>query len=285
MTITVSQPKIWSTRILFYLVKSFVYGAAFTNRNYEGEIRDAGSSVRILQVGDVTVGDYTGTLPDAEGLNDVALDLVIDQRKYFNFVVDDVDAQQSVLKLVDEGSKNAARSISDVRDQYVASFHSAIAASNAVGDDTTPIVIGFGSGETSPYDAFLDLTQRLDEASVPTSDRRIVIPPWFARGLKAELGNRATSLGDKVLENGEIGQIDNVTVFQSTNVPNVGGAKYKIMAGLPVVTFADQIIKTETYKPEKKFGTGVKGLHVYGAKLTHPKALAVGTFSRGQLKK
>ena len=55
MPISLSQPKLWSARLLAHLDKTFVYGAAFTNRNYEGEIKDAGSSVRILQVGDVTI--------------------------------------------------------------------------------------------------------------------------------------------------------------------------------------------------------------------------------------
>lgn len=283
--LTVSIPKMWSARILMYLERSFVFGSAFTNRNWEGEIRDAGNSVRILQIGAVTVSDYTGTLAAAEGLSDEALDLVVDQRKAFNFVVDDVDARQSILRIVDEGSKNAARAISDVRDRYAASFHSAIDATNAVGSDAAPVVIGFGAGETKPYDAFLDLTQKLDESDVPTTDRRIVLPPWFIRALKTQFGDRASSLGDKITEAGMAGDIDGVTVYQSNNVANVAGAKYKIMAGLPVITWADQIVKTETYRPEAKFGTGIKGLHVYGAKLTHPKAMAVGTFNKGQLNK
>lgn len=283
--ITVSNPIIWSARILAHLDKTFVYGAAFTNRNYEGEIRDAGNTVRILQIGDITVSDYNGTLNDAEGLTDTNLDLVVDQKKYFNFFVDDVDARFSVLKLVDEGSKRAAQAMSDVRDVYVASFHSAVNAANTYGDDTTPITIGFAGGQTKPYDAFLELTQKLDEANVGTVDRRIVLPPWFIRALKAQFGDRSSSLGDKVAENGLAGQVDGVSIYQSNNVPNVGGAKYKIMAGQPVITFADAIVKTETYRPEKKFGTGVKGLHVFGAKLLQSKALAVGTFNKGQLSK
>ncbi|GGO24764.1 P22 coat protein - protein 5 domain protein [Deinococcus humi] len=285
MSITVSDPIIWSARILSYLDKTFVYGAAFTNRNYEGEIKDAGSTVRILQIGDVTVGDYTGTLPDAQELTDNSLDLVVDQRKYFNFVVDDVDARRSVLMLVDEGSKRAAYAMSDVRDRFVASFHSAVNAANAYGTDVTPIVIGFGAGEIKPYDAFLELTQRLDEANVGTVDRRIVLPPWFVRAMKAQFGDRASSLGDNITENGMAGTVDGVKIFQSNNVANVAGAKYKVMAGLPVITFADAIVKTSTYSPEKKFGTGVKGLHVFGAKLLQSKAMAVGTFNKGQLSK
>ncbi len=285
MSITVSDPVIWSARILAQLDKTFVYGAAFTNRNYQGEIKDAGSTVRILQIGDVTVADYTGTLPDAEGLTDSNLDLVVDQRKFFNFVVDDVDVRRSILTLIDEGSKRAAIAMSDVRDQFVASFHSSIAAQNTVGSDASPVTIGFAAGQTRPYDAFLDLTQKLDEANVGTIDRRVVLPPWFIRALKAQFGDRSSSLGDQVTENGLAGQVDGVMIYQSNNVANVGGAKFKVMMGLPVITWADAIVKTETYRPEKKFGTGVKGLNVYGAKLTTPKAMAVGTYSKGQLTK
>ncbi len=283
--ITVSDPIIWSARILNYLEKSFVFGAAFTNRNYEGEIKDAGSTVRLLQVGPVTVKDYAGTVDNPETLTDSAINLVIDQQKYFNFVVDDVDARRSVLQLVDEGSKNAARAISDVRDKYVGSFHSAIDAGNAYGTDAAPITIGFAAGETSPYAAFLELTQKLDEADVPTVDRRIVLPPWFIRGLKTEFGNRASNLGDNITQNGMAGQVDGVTVYQSNNVASVGNAKYKIMAGIPVITFADAIVKTETLRSQTQFGNLIRGLHVYGAKLTHPRAMAVGTFNRGQLSK
>lgn len=283
--ITVSDPTIWSARILGHLTKTFVFGAAFTNRDYEGEIKDAGSTVRLLQVGPVTVKDYAGSVDDAETLADTAVNLTVDQQKYFNFVVDDVDARRSVLQLIDEGSKNAAQAISDVRDQYVASFHSAIDVGNAYGTDVEPVTIGFGAGEVSPYSAFLELTQKLDEANVPTVDRRIVLPPWFVRGLKTEFGSRASSLGDKITENGMAGQVDGVTVYQSNNVANVGGTKFKVMVGVPRITFADAIVKTETLRSQKQFGNLVRGLHVYGAKLTHAKSMAVGTFNRGKLTK
>ena len=283
MAITVSNPILWSARILEHLNKSFVFGSALTNRNYEGEIANAGSTVRILQVGDVNVSDYTGTLPDPEGLTDRNLDLTIDQKKYFSFVVDDVEARFSVITLVDQGSQRAAIAMSDVRDQFVASFHSAVDAANNYGDDTTPITIGFGAGETKPYDALLDMGLKLDEANVPDPNRRVVLPPWFFRALEGQFGNRNTGLGDKVTSDGLSGSVDGLMIYQSNNVPNVAGAKYKVMIGQPVITFADAIVKTETYRPEKRFGTGVKGLHVYGAALVQPKALAVGTFNKGKL--
>ena len=39
-------------------------------------------------------------------------------------------------------------------------------------------------------------------------------------------------------------------------------------------TYAEQIIKTEAYRMEKRFADGVKGLHVYGAKVTNGNEIA-----------
>lgn len=241
--------------------------------------------MKILQVGPVAVGDYSGVMADAQELTDTDQTLTIDQRKYFNFHVDDVDNRVSVLKLVDEGSKRAAQAMSDVRDAFVAGLHTGVDAGNLVGTDAAPVMVGFATSQTKPYDAFLDLTQALDEANVPGIDRRAVLPPWFIRALKAQFGERGSGLGDTIATNGLVGQLDGVSIFQSTNVPNTGGAKFKVMAGTPVITFADAIVKTETYRPEKKFATGVKGLHVYGAKLTQSRGLSVGTFDKGKLTK
>lgn len=40
-------------------------------------------------------------------------------------------------------------------------------------------------------------------------------------------------------------------------------------------TYAEQIAKVEAYRPEKRFGDALKGLHVYGAKVTRPGAVGV----------
>jgi len=64
-------------------------------------------------------------------------------------------------------------------------------------------------------------------------------------------------------------------------VPNTGGAKYKIIAGHQVaISYAEQINKVEAYRPEKRFADAVKGLHLYGAKLVRPSAIAVLTANK-----
>ena len=40
-------------------------------------------------------------------------------------------------------------------------------------------------------------------------------------------------------------------------------------------SFAEQLVELEAYRREENFSDAVKGLHVYGAKVTQPDALAV----------
>ena len=76
--------------------------------------------------------------------------------------------------------------------------------------------------------------------------------------------------------NGEVGEAAGFRILKSNNVPNAAAAKYKIIAGHSVATsYVDQIVDLQTYKPEKRFGDAVKGLHVYGAKVVRPTALAM----------
>ena len=46
-------------------------------------------------------------------------------------------------------------------------------------------------------------------------------------------------------------------------------------------TYAEQIVKTEGYRPEKSFKDAMKGLNVYGAKVTMGDAIAVATVTFG----
>ena len=61
-------PQIWSAILLEHLDKSHVY-VALCNRDYEGEIKMFGDTVKVNQLGDITVKDYEGTIDDPEDLD------------------------------------------------------------------------------------------------------------------------------------------------------------------------------------------------------------------------
>jgi hypothetical protein len=75
--------EVWSKKLTKILDKSGVMMQC-VNRNYEGEIKNAGDTVNIRTFGDVTVKDYSGTIT-YDDLTSPMQTLLIDQKKYFAF--------------------------------------------------------------------------------------------------------------------------------------------------------------------------------------------------------
>jgi len=277
-------PEVWAARLLQNLHKSLVYGqAGVVNRDYEGDIANAGDTVRINSIGAVTIGTYTKNtdISAVETLTDSQATLLIDQQKYFNFQIDDVDRVQQQPKVMDGAMAEAAYGLADTADQYIAGLHSGVAAANIVGlgNDTTPVV----PTATTTYEYMVQAGVLLSEANIPKANRWCVIPPWVHGLLLKDdrFVKAGTGTSDDVLRNGMVGRAAGFDIYESNNVPDTSGTKYKIMFGYPgAISFADQISSVEAYRPEKRFADAMKGLHVYGAKLVRNTGIAVATFNK-----
>lgn len=275
-------PTIWSARLLEHLDKAHVY-AGLVNRDYEGEIKNFGDTVKINQIGDVTIKTYTpgNDIADPDDLSGDQVTLKIDQGKYFNFAIDDVDHAQVNPKLMDAAMQRAAYGMNDVTDAYLAGLMAVGAhnAGNGLGSDASPLV----PTASTAYDMLVDLATDLTEKNVPTAGRWAVIPAWFHGLLLKDqrfVGN-GTDYNKALIEGGEIGVAAGFKIFLSNNVPNASSKKYKIIGGTNAgATFAEQILKTEAYRPEKRFSDAVKGLHVYGAKVAQNDVLSVLTVNK-----
>lgn len=275
-------PQLWSARLLANLQKNLVYGQDLViNRDYEGEISAYGDTVKINSIGAVTVGDYTKNtnIGDPETLTDATRSLVIDQAKYFNFQVDDLDKAQQNPKVMDGAMKESAYALRNAADQFIAGLYTGVAAGNTIGDDTTPET----PTATTAYELLVDLGVLLDESNVPEDGRWVILPPWYeGLMLKDDRFVKSGSLpAEDRLANGVIGRAAGFLVLKSNNVPNTTGTKYKIIAGHKIAwSYAEQVNQVEGYRPEKRFADAVKGLHLYGAKVVRPEALAVLTANR-----
>ena len=270
-------PTVWAARLLVALEKSLIYGQAnICNRDYEGDIREAGNTVKIASIGDVTIDNYVkdSDIADPVALTDSDQTLVIDQQKYFNFYVDSVDRAQQNVNVLEEAMRRSAWRLRDEADRYLAGLmDTGVAAGNKIGSISTPKI----PTKDDAYEYLVDLGVLLDESDVPMEGRFVVVPAWFhGLLLKDERFVRSgTPTGDRRLMNGEVGDAAGFTILKSNNVPNATGAKYKILAGHSMATsYVEQIVDVKTYQPEKRFGDAVKGLHVYGAKVVRPTALA-----------
>lgn len=274
MSIQRFKPEIWSARLLVALRKTLVYaGPQIVNRDYEGEIAAAGDTVRITSIGRPTISNYVpgSTSINPEQLTDAQRTLVVDQSKYFAFEVDDVDARQAKGNVLPQAADESAYGLADVIDQYVASFYTGASAANQLG------TVSITTGDLA-YNALVDLSVKLDEASVPTEGRYVVVPPWYHGLLRKNtnfINAEKSADGGAALRNGQIGEAAGFAVLKSNNVPLVTGDDYAITAGTnAAISFAEQINKTEAYRPQDSFSDAIKGLTLYGAKLVRPDNLA-----------
>lgn len=271
-------PTVWAARLLVALEDTLVYGQTnVCNRDYEGEIRSSGSTVKIASIGEVYVDEYTKDtdIGDPQILTDAEQSLVIDQAKYFNFYVDDVDRAQQNVNVLDEAMRRASSSLKGYADTFLAGLMDAsVPGANKIGSNATPKI----PTKDDAYEYLVDLGVLLDESNTPVDGRFVIVPAWFHGLLLKDdrFVRSGTAMGDRRLRNGEVGEAAGFTILKSNNVPNSTGTKFKILAGHSVATsYVDQIVDVQTYKPEKRFGDAVKGLHVYGAKVVKPAALAV----------
>lgn len=275
MAVTTFIPELWNARLLYALEKAHV-ATNLVNRNYEGEISNHGDTVHINTIGAITVKSYTKNtdIADPEVLSTTDQTLVIDQSKYFNFQVDDVDKVQAAGELVDTAMGRAAYALADVSDAYLLGVIAAgAAAGNTIGSAAAPVALT-GS---NVYENIVKLKTKLDKANVPNTGRTIVVPPDVHSLLLLDdrFAKSTATAGQEALINGLVGRIAGFDVYMSNNVKTGIGTDtgktpyFEITAQITdATTYAEQIIKTEAYRMEKRFADAVKGLHVYGAKVT-----------------
>lgn len=279
-------PQIWSARILVALQKALVYAQpGVINRDYEGEIRELGNTVNINSVGDPTIFDYTKNtdMPPAETLAGAQKQLTITQAKAFNFQVDDIDKVQQQPQVMDTALARAAYRLADVADQYLAATLYAGATINTIGTLMSPIVAPTPTaGSSGAYEQLVDLGTKLDENNVPTDGRWVVITPWY-HGVLVKDSRFVSYAAIDVLYNRQVGEAAGFAVLVSNNVPSVAAptgasnttVRNIVLAGHEMAgTYAEQINQVEAYRPERRFGDAVKGLHLYGSTVVRNEAVA-----------
>lgn len=281
MTLNNFIAAVWAARLLSNLHPNLVAAQpGVVNNNYQGDV-SAGNTVNINSIGPVTVGDYTKNADHStpETLTDAQRQLLIDQAKFFNFQVDDIDKFQQVPKVMNEAMMEAAFSLANALDTFILGKYTDAAAGNAVGSTGTPVAVD----KTNAYTTLLQMAVNLTKANIPTIGRWVIVPPEFTAALLDDDRFVSFGTGENLsrLQNGVVGRVAGFDVLESNNVVQLtagDAGKYKILAGSPLgITLAHQIEEVEAYRPERRFADAVKGLHVYGAKAVRPTALGVVT--------
>ena len=265
-------PEIWSQKLNNILEKECVM-LQCVNRNYEGEIKNQGDKVKIITPADVTISTLGTTNITYSELEPTAAELVIDQKKFFAFKINDVAQVQANTDIMEAHLKNAKKAIEQVQDAYLLSQHANVAAGNIVGTDAAPVTLD----KTTIYSQFVQLALCLKNSDAVSATVRpwVVINPTIESYLLQSsefIGDH--NVADETLREGAIGRIAGMDVLVSTNLTEVNG-KYYVLAGTnEAITFASQLAKIESLRDKDSFSDLIRGLYLYGAKTVQPKALA-----------
>lgn len=283
MAITNFIPEIWSAALLKALRDRLTYAqAGVINRNYEGEIARAGDTVHITSFEDPAVRDYTknGTI-SWDLLTDDQQTLVVDQANYFAFKVDDIDKRQALPGFVEETTVGASYNLAAKADAFVAGLMVDGVADGTGGQPDNDLGAATVSGsDPDAYELLVEFRTTLTRSNTPTDGRFVVVPPeFYAVLLKDDRFIRYdASNTEQGLRNGIVGRAAGFDVIESNVVPSevvTDDTVFDIVAGHSIATtYAEQIASTEAMRLENTFGDGVRGLHLYGAKVIRPANLA-----------
>ncbi len=261
---------VWSENLYQALDKQYI-AVSNCNRNFEGDIREKGNTVKICGLETVNVSDYVknSNMSAPETLSDNYRELVINQAKYFNFQIDDIDRAQSTPKLMDAAMKNAASALANAADRYVYSLYGQ--AGNTISKTAV--------SESNIIDILIDARTKLFANNVSdASDIVIEVTPEIA-GLILKAKVNLSTDNAAALENGCIGSIGGCKIFVSNNIYCIdgdSGTEHKCIARTKrAIAFAEQLSEIDAYRPELRFADAVKGLHLYGAKVIYPSEMVL----------
>ena len=265
--------------------------AEVSNTYYEGSIKGAGDTVQIRTTPSIVISDYVigGGLTYEKPVSD-KVELQIDQAKSFSFEVNDVDAYQADIKLMDDWSDDAGQQMKIAIDKDMSAYaYTEVAAENAgatagvesgslnLGVAGTPVAITKGN----ILDTLVDCGTALDEQNVPDDGRYIMLPAWMNGMLKKSDLRDASIMGDatSAFRNGKIGMLDRFSVYVNNNMSTVTDGTTTnqvtnvIFGHKKALTFASQMTNMETLPNPSDFGKLIRGLNVYGRKVIDPNAI------------
>jgi hypothetical protein len=161
-------PEVWSARYYDVLLAELPFNALIS-RDYEGEIKNVGDTVKISTVPEFNEGEVVAESDraDAEAVTITQQSLVINSRVVKDFIVTNQASLQS-LPFVEKLKEMAAYAINKKIQSLIVSL---IIPSASAPDHS----IAYDSGTTLGLADLLEAKELLDAQDVPLSDRHIVL--------------------------------------------------------------------------------------------------------------
>lgn len=273
-------PQVWNEGIERELERLCVF-VEDCNRKYEGAVKKKGESVTILGVGKPTIksiakANKNNDIDLPEEIEDTSVIMYINQIRYFNYMVGDIDKAQAVGGIMDALEKETSEALADEVDRYVADLAADSSVRKLYGDTPVKVVSGTAeAGEKNILHVLDEAIQALYENDVKsTTDIVVTISPRFYTLFKQAYVTKNTD-NSEILENGKVARYGNVQVKMSNNVYRTadGNVDNIMIRTKRAIAFAQPLTHTEPYRPERKFADAVKGFILFDAKIVRPKEM------------
>lgn len=278
-TVSYFQQTIWSKAIQKDL-ETITSLRNHCDFQYEKDSKNA-KEVKILGVTRPTIRTYvSGTSLTRESVVDTSQTLQINQYKYFNFEVEDIDKAQSVPGLLEATIHEASLGLAEEGDKYVASI-----IETATEDGVAPLPQSGSVISLSKDNAMASVEAgfaTLYGNNVKVNDMLYleVAPAVFV--LYRQALTELSTNNPEILKKGAVGKINNAYVCVENLLPtgktgtgSTDNVYYNILRTPKAIAFVEQIDKVEAYRPEDAFTDAVKGLYVFGAKIVRPKEIYI----------
>lgn len=276
-------PQLWSKRLIQRINQTNVM-LPLVNRDYEGEIKEAGDTVWIRTFGDVTIQDYERNQPLAySDLVPSKESLTVTTSKYFAFKVDDLDTAQNDINAIDGYTERSAVGLNNTVEAFLQGVYAQTNTANQITSSGSAITIS----SSNAYSSIVAAVAALDTLNVPQNDRWCVLTPTYKSFLVKDNTYliRSTDLGDNIVTSGRIadgdggmrpptvreaegmgffGRAAGMDLYMSNAVPNDGTARYCLFGQGQPICYASQIRNMEAIRLESTFATAVRGLLLHG---------------------
>lgn len=285
MALDYFKPTLWSRQFINNMDRVHVFKNIVTTR-YEGEL-SFGQALKINEIGDIDVSDYAATGGVTwQDIDDASQTLVIDQKKYFAFAVDDVDKAQMNVDVMNGAMAKAAHTVSNTVDTHLAGRYTqaALSTSNLGSSGSSQAIYAASGGHDGVLGVISNMNLYMNSGDVPVDGRWAVVDPTFAAYMKYaslvdDIAGGIKQMPDGRFVPGYIGSIYGINFFMSNNVSN-NGTQYRIMFGSSdALAYVGQLAEIKAVEREDYFADGMKGLYIYGSKVVRPDHLGCAFLS------
>lgn len=283
------KPEVWSEKFQDDLNKTLVFKEN-TNHAYEGDARKPGDGVRILGLGDVTINSWhngkLGNVGSAEEVTGNSVYMPINEIRYFNFKIGDLDKAQAQggSGLMGKYQTKAKDGVADEIDQFISKLHlEKVDTNNVTGacanafNSNQQINVSGEGGPVCILDAIDQAYLKLLENNVSRSTRvTLTAPPWFILMLKRAYVELDTD-NSAMLANGRVGRYGGIILKESNNVYHHTDGSHDVyhiqMKTDEALAFVNPYTHMEGYRPDGYFEDCVKGYTLFDGLMVQPKQI------------